>query len=81
MDYGVDPEVAKVYLCRRGGAGNEEYRSIWFKYSSASAKETRRFAMRLVRIVDSGDGVIIRGYGEGGAPETDVNLIYDDDWE
>lgn len=73
-------DSAKVYLVRRGGAGNDEYRAMWFKYSAASAKDTRRFDSSLVRVVDAGDGLIIRGYGEGGAPETDVNLIYDDDW-
>ncbi|MBA7647420.1 hypothetical protein ES703_55192 [subsurface metagenome] len=81
LDYDIDTENAKVYLCRRGGAGNEEYRSIWFKFSSANAKDTRRFDMHIIRVVDAGDGVIMRGYGEGGAPSTDVNLVYDDDWE
>jgi len=70
-------QTAKVYLARR--AGNSAFRCIWGKFAHANTKTVVRFNFHAARLLEAGDGIIIRAYGiEDANGVMLVTAIYDD---
>lgn len=52
---------AVVYLIRR--KGNSSYRTIWDKFAHADTKTIVRHELHGRRMMDAGDGILVRAYG------------------
>lgn len=67
----------KVYLVRRAGAGNDQYRSIWASIGLANTKQSHKCFFHRGRWMNDGDGIIARAYGLDGASTLELRIIYD----